>query len=75
MQERVWADREEVRELWRRGAKVFVCGSSKVAEGVGETLKRCWIEGASEGERRDEEGAEEWWKGVRNERYASDVFD
>ena len=77
VQDRVWKDREEISELWSKGGKVFVCGSSGVAEGVGAVLKRCWIEGKPEGEEgeRDEKGAEEWWRGVRNERFASDVFD
>lgn len=77
---RVWVCARQSMEGSERGAglvegggKVFVCGSSRVAEGVGGVLKRCWIEGKPE--ERDEQGAEEWWAGVRNERFASDVFD
>ena len=35
VQHRLWKDREEVRGLWKRGAKLFVCGSKGAGEGLG----------------------------------------
>ena len=70
--ERMWADREEVRDLFMHGAKIMVCGSaSKLAKSTAEVCKRIWKEahpGTGEAE------AEEWLEGVRETRYVSDVF-
>jgi cytochrome P450/NADPH-cytochrome P450 reductase len=75
VQDRLWADRKEVVELFDQGAKVFVCGSKEVGEAVGEVAKRIWVERAKEfGKEKTEEEAEEWFEGIRNERYATDVF-
>ncbi|MCJ1393970.1 hypothetical protein MMC18_006847 [Xylographa bjoerkii] len=75
VQDRVWRDRAEVRALWERGARVFVCGSGEVGEGVRECVVRIAMESAeSEGRVPSRERAEEWFRGIRNERFASDVF-
>lgn len=70
VRDRLWHDREEVRELWDGGARVYVCGSWQVGEGVkrmfGEIL---FGEGATDAE------SAQWFDSVRNERYATDVFD
>lgn len=76
VQDRLWRDREEVMGLWERGAKVFVCGSRQVGEGV----KRVAIEMAKEMSRRkgkdsNDEEALKWFEGIKNDRYATDVFD
>ena len=73
VQHRLWVHREEVRQLWNIGAKVFFCGSGKMSKGVEEYLVRIYREGKGGGV--SEEEAREWLKGVRNERFASDVFD
>ncbi|MCJ1377356.1 hypothetical protein MMC17_000451 [Xylographa soralifera] len=75
VQDRVWRDRADVRALWERGARVFVCGSGEVGEGVRECVLRIAME-AAEGEGRvpSRERAEEWFRGVGSERFASDVF-
>ncbi|KAI1340809.1 cytochrome P450 [Xylariaceae sp. FL0016] len=71
--ERMWEEREEIRELFRNGARVFVCGSaSKLARSTADVSKRIWLEcnpGKGEAE------AEEWLQGIREVRYVSDVFD
>ncbi|KAF1981914.1 bifunctional P-450/NADPH-P450 reductase [Aulographum hederae CBS 113979] len=73
VQDRMWEERKELEELYRGGAKIFLCGSAgRLARGVEETLVRIWRgsgEGRSEGEGR------EWLEGVREGRYVSDVFD
>jgi cytochrome P450/NADPH-cytochrome P450 reductase len=70
VQDRLWHDREEVKKLWEGGARVYVCGSRKVGEGVKKVLCRILLgDGASEDE------IAKWYEDVRNDRYATDVFD
>ena len=76
MQDRLYHDRKEVVELFEAGAKLFVCGSREVGEGVQETCIRMAKEQSAEVQGRDvpEEKAREWFEGLRNERFATDVF-
>ena len=71
VQDRVWHDREEAKGLWEKGARIFVCGSGAVGEGIREVVMKTWEE-AKEG--RTKEGAETWFREVKGERFASDVF-
>ncbi|KAK4235289.1 cytochrome P450 [Achaetomium macrosporum] len=70
VQDRLWLDREEVRRLWDAGARLYVCGSRAVGEGVKKVVGRILL-----GEAATEADVAQWFEGVRNERYASDVFD
>jgi cytochrome P450/NADPH-cytochrome P450 reductase len=81
VQDRVWAERDEVMELWDKGAKVFICGSKDVGEGVKETCLKIFMETVKEKEIKEKgssemsrERAEKWFEGIRNERFATDVF-
>ncbi|TDZ68033.1 Bifunctional cytochrome P450/NADPH--P450 reductase [Colletotrichum trifolii] len=77
IQHRVWKERELLYSLWDQGARVYVCGSGHVAEGVKEVM----LDGALEKSEKDDgkpmtaEEREEWFNSIRNERYATDVFD
>ncbi|KAH8841643.1 hypothetical protein MCOR27_005039 [Pyricularia oryzae] len=76
VQDRLWREREAVGELWRRDARVYICGAGRMAGGVKEVLVRIM---QSEGERMGspisaEEGMA-WFDKHRNERFATDVFD
>ncbi|KAK2614230.1 hypothetical protein N8I77_001076 [Diaporthe amygdali] len=77
VQDRLWQDRKEVQELWEKGAKVFVCGSRGVGDAVREVAIRMYVDGAKEnhGKEMSVEEATEKFDAVRNERYATDVFD
>jgi cytochrome P450/NADPH-cytochrome P450 reductase len=66
------AERDTISSLWREGAKIFVCGSSKVADGVKDALVQIIVE---EQAGMTKEMAEKWFEEQRNERYAVDVFD
>lgn len=68
--DRLWDDREEVRKLWESGAKVYVCGSRAMGDGVKKVMGRVVL-----GEGVGEEEVKVWFEGVRNLRYAVDVFD
>ncbi len=71
--ERMWAEREEIRDLFQRGAKIFVCGSaSGVGRSTNEVTKRIWRDAFPD---RSEEDAQRWLEGIREVRYVSDVFD
>ena len=61
--------------FFREGAKVFVCGSGRVADGVRDASVRMFRQSGDErGEPKSKEEAEEWFDGLRNERFMSDVF-
>jgi cytochrome P450/NADPH-cytochrome P450 reductase len=40
VQDMLWNAREKVRGMWEEGAKIFVCGSVEMNEGVKSTLAR-----------------------------------
>ncbi|KAI1127439.1 cytochrome P450 [Nemania abortiva] len=71
--ERMWEEREEIRDLFRQGAKIFVCGSaSKLAKSTNEVTMRIWREAFPD---KTEQDAQKWLEGIREVRYVSDVFD
>ncbi|KAK0654544.1 putative bifunctional cytochrome P450 E-class, group I:NADPH-P450 reductase [Cercophora samala] len=61
---------DELKQLWSNGARVYVCGSRAVGDGVKSVLGRVVL--GSEG---NEGEIAKWFEGVRNVRYAVDVFD
>ncbi|KZL74072.1 bifunctional p-450:NADPH-p450 reductase, partial [Colletotrichum tofieldiae] len=81
VQHRLYHNKKEVSDLWAKGAKLFVCGTRNVGKAVEEACVKLILESAKvEGgqpELRDldYEGAKKWFEGIRNERYATDVFD
>lgn len=76
VQDRFWADREDVLDFFRSGAKVFMCGSGKVADGVKDASVKMYMHAnEKEGKPKTEEEAEKWFNAMRNERFMSDVFD
>ena len=76
VQDRYWADREDVLRQFHSGAKVFVCGSGRVADGVKDASVKMFMQSNDEtGEPKTKEEAETWFDGLRNERFMSDVFD
>lgn len=75
VQERLWRERKEAVELWEKGAKIYVCGSGPVGDGVREVVCKSYEEAAEKvGKRKTREEIEAWFAGIREERFASDVF-
>ncbi|KAI9815970.1 MAG: hypothetical protein M1827_001962 [Pycnora praestabilis] len=75
VQERLWEDREEVVELFNQGARIYVCGSSAVGTGVQDMTKKMYKQANEQaGKMKTDEEIEKWFVGIKNERYASDVF-
>jgi cytochrome P450/NADPH-cytochrome P450 reductase len=73
VQHRVWQDRADVADLFRRGASVFVCGDGRhMAPAVRQTFVRIYQEASS----ATAEEAEAWVDRIEREtgRYVSDVF-
>ncbi|KAK8079221.1 Bifunctional P-450:NADPH-P450 reductase [Apiospora phragmitis] len=77
VQDRLWRERRAVGELWRRGARFYVCGASKMAQAAKGVLVRI-VQSESGGAGQKAMTAEEaaaWFDKHRNERFATDVFD
>ncbi|KAK4998833.1 hypothetical protein LTR66_002023 [Elasticomyces elasticus] len=75
VQDALWANRSQVMDLWDRGAHVFVCGSRELGEAIRAVSLRMYRERAEErGKDSNDETAEKWFDGIRNDRYATDVF-
>ncbi|KAH9870830.1 hypothetical protein IAQ61_006309 [Plenodomus lingam] len=76
VQDRVYHDRADIIEQFDAGAKLFVCGSRGVGDGVQECLIKIAKERQQEikGREVDDAKAREWFEGLRNERFATDVF-
>ncbi|KAF2152878.1 putative P450 monooxygenase [Myriangium duriaei CBS 260.36] len=76
-QERIYAEKEQVYELFEQGAKVFICGAGRLGNAVKATSKKLFMERAKErGHEKTEPEADEWFEGLKvQERWSSDVFD
>ena len=75
VQDRVLRDREDVFELWDRGAKIYVCGSREVANGVGVAAREMAAERMRQrGGKTGAADVEAWFEDKRNERFISDIF-
>lgn len=75
VQDQVLANKDEVLDLWRKGSKVFVCGSRSLDISICETSRKLYVEREREkGNEVSEQDAEAWFDGLRNARFATDVF-
>ncbi|KAL5336528.1 putative cytochrome P450 [Aspergillus crustosus] len=70
--DRIWNDKDDVLQLWKDGARVYVCGSGALAESVRGAMVKVFEE---EIQREGVESAEKWFDEQRNVRYVMDVFD
>ena len=69
--DRILSEKAEfIDAFFNRGAKVYICGSPQLSEGVKEAIVSIWAE--YEG-KTGEEGWE-WVRGEGKERFATDVF-
>lgn len=76
VQDRFWQDREEVVDLFRKGAKVFVCGHGRVGDGLKwRAIDIRKQKGVDSGYDFTKEELEKWFGDLRNERYMADLFD
>lgn len=76
VQDRIWHERQNVTQLWDSNAKIYVCGSNAMADGVRETLIRILSNKLqTKGVPMGKKEAMEWFERITSERYAIDVFD
>jgi len=76
VQDRVWRERRTVGEFWDRDARIYICGSNKMAQEVKKVLVRIMQDESKEnGQIISAEEAMEWFNKHRNGRVATDVFD
>ncbi|KAK4647054.1 uncharacterized protein QC761_0025330 [Podospora bellae-mahoneyi] len=70
VQDRLWLERVRVMDLWEQGARMYVCGSRLVNEGVKDVLKRMYVESVQKQKGQDltEAQVEEWWASTRRHR-------
>lgn len=76
VQDQLIEDAEFVTDLWSKGAKVYVCGSRRLADGVQKAFMKIGT-GILEGQGADssEKGVQAWFNSLYNVRYATDVFE
>ena len=76
VQDRMLKDKNDVVEMWEKGAKIFVCGSPVLAKAVGVTAKAMVREKLMEDGKVavEEEKLKEWFLHQRGERFVTDVF-
>ncbi|KAF3492289.1 fatty acid hydroxylase [Arthroderma uncinatum] len=75
VQDRLWEEREEMRKVFDQGAKLYVCGTSMVGEGVAATIKKIFQDYCdSVGRPKTDEDVERWFQEIKSDRYSSDVF-
>lgn len=76
VQERMWRERALVGDLWNTEGRIYVCGASRIVEGVKEAFVRIL---QSENEKRGKsmsfEESLEWFEKHQSERFVRDVFD
>jgi cytochrome P450/NADPH-cytochrome P450 reductase len=70
VQDRMLKDKKDVLTFWKAGAKVYLCGSPGMVEGIKSTA-RALISERCDAPPEDIEG---FFKSMRNERIAVDVF-
>ncbi|KAF4580828.1 putative bifunctional P-450:NADPH-P450 reductase [Ophiocordyceps camponoti-floridani] len=70
VQDRLWLDRVDVRELYAKGAQLYCCGAGAVGSAVEDTMVRIKAEVAG----CDEETAYKWVQERKGDRYYSDIF-
>ena len=76
VQDRLWNEKEIIGEEFKNGAKFYVCGSARVGEGVNRVAKEMYKEAAlAKGLSKTDEEVETWFRSIRGERFASDLFD
>lgn len=65
VQDQILAEKGEVIQMWKNGARVYICGSRKMAKAVEDVCVKV-LRDSGEGDK-----GLEWW----TSRFAADVFD
>jgi len=70
IQDRIWADRQVIRELYGNGAKFYICGGNHIAAAVQDTNVRI----ITEAKNVNQDEALELFRQIQAERFSTDVF-
>jgi cytochrome P450/NADPH-cytochrome P450 reductase len=74
--DRLWKERDQVMDLWDRGAHLYICGSRAVSESARDMFIDICLDAAKkQGNETSREEVRKWFEGLKNIRYAVDVFD
>lgn len=75
VQDRMLRDHEDIERLWHEGARFYICGSKELARGIGKVARRLIRDGAkARGEDYTTEEIDAFVRGMRNERFVTDIF-
>ncbi|KAL4959379.1 bifunctional cytochrome P450/NADPH--P450 reductase [Aspergillus stella-maris] len=76
VQDRLWQQRKEIMSLWDQGAMVYICGGRAMGESAKEMMIDIFYDAKKEqGEQTSKEEVAKWFEGLKNTRYAVDIFD
>ncbi|KAK7993410.1 hypothetical protein PG989_006791 [Apiospora arundinis] len=76
VQDRLLRDRDDVLAMWDQGARIYVCGGSHMAKGVGQAASQIVMDRQrARGEETTEADVEDFKIRMRNERFIADIFD
>ncbi|KAL9619781.1 MAG: hypothetical protein Q9160_005617 [Pyrenula sp. 1 TL-2023] len=76
VQDRLWRERDHVMNLWDQGAMLYICGSRAVGEAAKDMfIDICLDATKKKGKKTSAQEVREWFEGLKNIRYAVDVFD
>ncbi|KZW03436.1 cytochrome P450 [Exidia glandulosa HHB12029] len=74
VQDRVLHDRLDVITAFQRGARLYTCGSSRVAAGIKSVCMRMLQDLEGEALPHNDQSLDDHWAKVMSERYAADIF-
>lgn len=76
VQNQLWRDRDLVMDLWEKGAQVYICGSRAVGDSVKAMFIDVCLDAAKkQGKEMSREDTSKWFEGLKNTRYAIDIFE
>ena len=70
VQDCIWADRDDIAALFRKGARIYICGAGIVGAGVEKAMARIRAQATGD----DEQTALDWVQDLKGVRYWADVF-
>ena len=75
MQDRLYVEGAQVAEVYKLGARLYVCGSAAMCEGVMATGKEIYRVSKPGSVLPTSEQVDVWFASTKENRYVSDVFD
>ncbi|RDA84463.1 hypothetical protein CP532_0075 [Ophiocordyceps camponoti-leonardi (nom. inval.)] len=70
VQDRIWLDRDDIKEFYKNGSQMYVCGAGAVGSAIENALASIRAEATG----CDEETAHKWLQDRKGERFWPDIF-